>query len=184
MAPEITVVIPAYNAALYIAETIASVQQQTFTAWEVVVVDDGSTDNTAEIVKSFLTDTRIKLVSQKNKGVSAARNTGIKAAQGKYVAFLDADDCFLNNNLQLKYDAITKDTSIDFVYSDVWKCDTNLKELFIETGVETGKLFMEVMEWKKKPYRDCLPILWYVLNLYCRSNFSLTKTYLIVLTGI
>lgn len=150
MTPEITIVTPAYNAALYIADCIISVQQQTFALWEMIIVNDGSTDNTAEIVTGFLNDTRIKLITQPNKGVSAARNTGIKAAKGKYIAFLDADDYLLKDNLQVKYTALNKDASIDFVYSDIWKCDEKLNDLYIEKGVEPSELFIKVMEWKQE----------------------------------
>ena len=98
--PEISIVIPAYNAGPYLIDSITSVINQSFTLWELIVVDDGSTDNTAEIVNPFLTDERITLIRQTNKGVSAARNAGIKAARGRFITFLDADDYYYPNNLQ------------------------------------------------------------------------------------
>jgi len=150
MNPEISIVIPAYNASKYLKESVASIQSQTFKSWEVIIVNDGSTDNTFELAKSFLVNERIKLINQENKGVSAARNAGIKAANGKYIAFLDADDFYLENNLQLKYDAFCADESIDFVYSDILKCDNNLNELYVEKGVEAATLFEEVLLWEKE----------------------------------
>jgi glycosyltransferase involved in cell wall biosynthesis len=99
----ISVVIPACNAAAYIERAIGSVLAQNRPADEVIVVDDGSKDNTAEVVRLF--GDKIKLISQANAGVSAARNAGIHAATGDWIAFLDADDEWLPNHLE-KHSAI------------------------------------------------------------------------------
>ena len=93
----ISVVIPLYNKEKSITTTLQSVVNQAYTYWECVVVNDGSTDNSLEVVKSFvaksqITNQKFKILEQPNSGVSAARNTGILAAQGEYIAFLDADD--------------------------------------------------------------------------------------------
>ena len=94
--PKVSVVIPAYNAAKFIEEAIQSVLAQTQPSWELIVVDDGSTDNTAAIVQQYsLEDSRIHLIQQVNQGVSAARNVGVHLAQADYIAFLDADDRWL-----------------------------------------------------------------------------------------
>jgi glycosyltransferase involved in cell wall biosynthesis len=96
----VTVVMPAYNASEYLSETIESVLSQTFTNFELLIIDDGSTDNTAEIANHYShKDRRIKLISQKNQGVSIARNTGIEIAKGEYIAFLDSDDQWLADKL-------------------------------------------------------------------------------------
>lgn len=96
--PAFSIVIPAYNVAGYIDETIQSVLRQTVQDWELIVVDDGSTDDTAERVKA-VGDARIRLIRQENSGVSVARNTGIAAARGRYVALLDADDLWAPSHL-------------------------------------------------------------------------------------
>ena len=97
--PEVSVVIPLYNKEPYITRALNSVLNQTFRDFEVIVVDDGSTDNGAEIVQGF-NDRRIHLIHQENKGVSTARNRGIDAAQGELIAFLDADDEWLPSFLE------------------------------------------------------------------------------------
>lgn len=87
----ISVIIPLYNKEHYIAQTLNSVLNQTYTDFEVIIVNDGSTDKSTDIVLGFK-DKRIKLINQDNKGVSAARNSGINMAKGDFLAFLDADD--------------------------------------------------------------------------------------------
>lgn len=96
----ISVVMPAYNAAEYVSQAIESVIRQTRTDWELIIVDDGSSDDTGEIVLPFLRDERIRLVTQTNGGVSRARNRGIDLARGNWVAFLDADDIWLPEKLE------------------------------------------------------------------------------------
>jgi teichuronic acid biosynthesis glycosyltransferase TuaG len=91
--PAVSVITPAFNAAEFIAQTIDSVRAQTFQDWELVIVDDGSTDKTVEIVQRYQErDPRIRLLHQTNAGPSAARNRGMRAAEGRYFAFLDSDD--------------------------------------------------------------------------------------------
>ncbi|QHL89093.1 glycosyltransferase [Nibribacter ruber] len=91
VSPKISVVIPLYNKGAYIAATLQSVLRQTFPSFEVIIVDDGSTDQGPAVVETFQ-DSRLRIVHQSNLGVSAARNQGIRLAQAPYIAFLDADD--------------------------------------------------------------------------------------------
>ncbi|MCK4441816.1 MAG: glycosyltransferase family 2 protein [Sulfurovaceae bacterium] len=97
-----SVIIPLYNKEKYIKRALDSVLNQTFSNFEIIVVDDGSSDKSCEIVES-ITDDRINLIHKKNGGVSSARNRGIKEAKGEYIAFLDADDEWLPNKLQKQY---------------------------------------------------------------------------------
>ncbi len=91
--PRISVVIPAYNAAAFLANTIQSVQQQTMPDWELLIVNDGSSDDTTAIAATYATaDARIRLISQANQGVSATRNRGVAESRADLIAFLDADD--------------------------------------------------------------------------------------------
>ena len=90
----VSIVMPAYNCAHYIGETIQSVLVQTYEDWELLIVDDQSTDNTPKVVDEFATqDDRIRYIElEKNSGVAVARNRGIEEARGNYIAFLDSDD--------------------------------------------------------------------------------------------
>lgn len=100
--PEISIVIPVYKAEKYISQCISSLLSQTFTDFELILVNDGTPDNSMEIVKSF-NDPRIKIINQKNTGAGAARNVGMKHAKGKYLSVLDADDFFEPQMLETLY---------------------------------------------------------------------------------
>lgn len=120
--PTASVVIPAFNAAETIVSTVHSALTQTETALEVVVVNDGSTDDTAEIV-GRIDDPRIRLVNQANQGLPAARNAGIRASQGAYVAFLDSDDLLLPDFLHLGIEALQRMVRPGFAYTDAYVLD-------------------------------------------------------------
>lgn len=104
----ISVVIPLYNKAHTIVNTLTTVMNQTYKDFEVVIVNDGSTDNGVDVIKSNFKDSRIRIVNQENAGVSAARNRGIEKAKGDWIAFLDADDEWLPNYLSYISEAIYK----------------------------------------------------------------------------
>ncbi|RJO59345.1 glycosyltransferase [Candidatus Parcubacteria bacterium] len=97
--PEISVIIPTYNYAQYIIETLESVINQTFKDLEIIVVDDGSTDDTKKVLEPYIQAKTIKYIYQNNQGLAAARNTGIKNSQGRSITFLDSDDLFTNDKL-------------------------------------------------------------------------------------
>lgn len=113
--PRVSVVIPLFNGEEYIKETLESVQRQTFEDFEVIVVDDGSTDRSREIVKS-VSDARIRLVEQENFGRPAGpRNVALKQARGEYVAFLDADDLWETNKLDKQVEFLDQNGSCQMV---------------------------------------------------------------------
>lgn len=97
--PKVTVIIPVYNVETLVSKTLQSVLQQTYQDFEILVVNDGSTDGSLAICQGF-TDPRIRIVSQSNRGLAGARNTGIRHAQGEYLAFLDSDDLWLPEKLE------------------------------------------------------------------------------------
>ncbi|MGD7037002.1 glycosyltransferase family 2 protein [Methylotuvimicrobium buryatense] len=115
----ISVVIPAFNAEAFIHKAIDSVLTQYYSHFELIVVNDGSTDNTEKIIQNY-SDTRIRLISQRNGGLSHARNTGIQSSQGNYIAFLDADDYWLPEKLSQQIDFLQKNPDIGF-------CSTNTR---------------------------------------------------------
>jgi glycosyltransferase involved in cell wall biosynthesis len=110
----VSIIIPAYNAGNFIGETITSILQQTYTSWELIVVNDGSTDNTAGIVASF-ESAKIILINQTNMGVAAARNNGLSHAKGAFVCFFDADDLMSTEFLEVRVNALCQYQDIDFV---------------------------------------------------------------------
>lgn len=125
--PLVSVITPAYNCEATIAETITSVLAQTFSDFELIIVDDGSTDSTAAIVHSF-TDERIRYIHQINSERSIARNNGIENSNGKYIAFLDADDLWLPEKLQKQLPMLEKRPELGLVYSGLYYFDDQTGE--------------------------------------------------------
>lgn len=120
----ISVIIPAYNQGHYLGEAIQSVLDQTYPDFEVIVVDDGSTDKTAQVACSF-SDPRVRYIHQENRGLSAARNTGILRSSGKYLTFLDSDDLFVADKLETLLNAMQRDPELGFVAGQAVLIDEN-----------------------------------------------------------
>ena len=116
----ITVVIPAYNSEKYIARAIDSVLTQTHKPDEIIVVDDGSTDNTSEIARKY--EPSVKLIQQQNAGASVARNTGIEAATSEWIAFLDADDEWLPEKLKLQTEHLKRNPHLQWTTANFIRC--------------------------------------------------------------
>lgn len=107
--PKISIIIPAYNVENYIAECLFSIIKQSFKNFEILIVDDGATDRTNEIIKIFSKfDNRIKLIEQKNQGAGTAKNNALNQAIGKYIIFVDSDDVLLPDALKMAYDTISQ----------------------------------------------------------------------------
>lgn len=111
MVYDISVIIPTYNRESTIKRSIESVVSQTYPVLEILIVDDGSTDETIAVIEKEYAGRNIKIIRQNHKGAQAARNAGIKAARGKYIAFLDSDDEWLPEKLELQVEALKKDES-------------------------------------------------------------------------
>jgi glycosyltransferase involved in cell wall biosynthesis len=120
MAATYSVVVTAYNEERLIAAALASVLAQTHGDFELIVVDDGSSDGTLAAVAPFEADPRVRVISQENKGLSAARNTGIEASRSDRVAFLDSDDLWLPDYLEKAHAALESHPDAGFAYTDAW----------------------------------------------------------------
>ncbi|MBO8173074.1 MAG: glycosyltransferase [Bacillaceae bacterium] len=115
----VSVIIPTYNRARFIEDAIQSVLNQTYKDYEIIVVDDGSTDDTKDRVIKF--GDKVRYIYQENQGPSAARNTGIRYARGEYIAFLDSDDRFLPDKLRKQMKYIRRHPTCRFLYSWFYK---------------------------------------------------------------
>jgi glycosyltransferase involved in cell wall biosynthesis len=113
-----SVLMPAYNAEATIASAIVSVLRQTRSDFELIIVDDGSTDATTSRIEPLLRDSRIRLISQPNRGLAAARNAGIADARGKYISLLDSDDLWLPHYLESMDAALARDSGASVAYTD------------------------------------------------------------------
>lgn len=141
--PKVSVVIPAYNAMNYLPETLENALSQTYDDFEVIVVNDGSSDETEQWV-SQIKDSRVKLISQKNQGLAGARNTGIAHAKGEYIAFLDADDLWEPTKLEKQLRVLEENPEVGLVYTWVAYID--------DKGESTGRVFKHQIEgdvWQK-----------------------------------
>ena len=121
--PLVTIIMPAYNREIYIREALTSLFADTYSPKEVIVVDDGSTDGTASIVKEF---PGVRYLVQENKGVSAARNRAIEAACGDYITFLDSDDLWIPGRLDMTITVFEQDPTLDYLLG--------MQETFLEQG--------------------------------------------------
>jgi len=125
--PRVSVIVPAYNAARYLRAAIESVRSQTYDDWELIIIDDGSTDDTRLVAQSYAAVLGMKLryVYQPNRGLPAARNTGIRQARGEFIAILDADDVWLPARLERGVALIDRSPRIGLVHSRIARIDAN-----------------------------------------------------------
>jgi len=124
----ISIILPVYNAEKYIKEAVESVLNQTYQHWELLIINDGSTDNSENLLLNFQ-DHRIKYFTQENKGVSAARNVGLKKMEGDFFCFLDADDILTPTSLEKRVTHLDKNNTLDFVDGRVQYMNTSEKLL-------------------------------------------------------
>ena len=149
----VSIITPCYNGAKYISETIDSVIAQTYTEWEMIIVDDGSKDNSAQIISGYAAkDSRIRLISQENSGSAAARNNGIRNASGQYIALLDADDLWLSEFLE-KQISFMREKDVVCVCCSYTRIDENSAEIMRPT---IAKDIITVKDMRVMNYIGCL----------------------------
>lgn len=131
--PLISIVVPMFNSEKYIERTIDSIFNQTYSNWEIIIVDDGSTDNSAELVKTKIKNIdNAKYIYQNNAGAPSARNNGLKNSKGLFILFFDADDNLENNALEIYSENIKNNDKVDILISDFSYIDN--KDNIIEPG--------------------------------------------------
>ncbi len=148
--PLISVVIPAYNAEKTILETIASVEQQTFQDWEIIVIDDGSTDATLAKINQLQhesQDQRLQVFSYPNGGVAVARDRGIMHARGEYIAFLDADDCWTKDKLEKQLAALQAfpEAGVAYSWTSYFQDEAEIKIYPGDPVYYTGDVYQQLL---------------------------------------
>lgn len=143
--PNVSVIIPTYNRANMIGEAIQSVLDQTYTDWELIVIDDGSEDNTHQVVNSIL-EPRIRYLYQENKRLPGARNTGIRVARGRYIAFLDSDDLFLPHKLERQVKQLDSRSELGLIAGGYLEVDEQLR-ILREMRPWLAQPTLELQDW-------------------------------------
>lgn len=143
----ISAVIPSFNHAALLKDAIESVLAQTRPVQELIVVDDGSTDNTREVVAAF--QDRVRYVYQLNRGLSAARNTGIREARGDWLAFLDADDSWLPDKIRLQEEALRRAPDAVLVYNSIWLVEPDGERRLVQARPPDSI-------WPSLRYKNCI----------------------------
>ncbi len=124
MKPLVSIIVPVYNVLPYLREALDSVINQTYKNLEILIVDDGSTDGSGEICDEYLSDPRVIVIHQENKGLSGARNTALDRMTGEYVAFLDSDDAFMPDMIEKNLEAVTRNKA-EMSVCGYFACETN-----------------------------------------------------------
>lgn len=156
--PLVSVVIPTRNRGQYISQALDSVFAQTFTNYEIIVVDDGSTDNTKELLTPLIQKGSIRYELQDAKGVSAARNYGVRVARAAYIAFLDSDDLFLPTKLEKQLSVFSRDKELGFVHCSFSKFDDQGQDLGVrDTARFQGQIYPSMLlEWSVLMAMPCM----------------------------
>lgn len=144
--PKISVIIPTYNREDFICETIQSVLNQTYKDFEIIVIDDGSTDNTKKRLEPYLS--KIKLIDQKNHERAISRNKGVKNSTGEYIAFLDSDDLWTKDKLEKQVEVLENKKDIILVYGQCLRINENSKKIKIakrQTEGFSGNVFEKLL---------------------------------------
>ena len=160
----ISIITTSYNYEEFIIETIKSIQAQTYSDWELIIVDDASCDNSVEVIKSFCEDKRIKLICHnKNKGLTQSVKTGLKYAKGDWIAFLESDDLWAENALEERVQAIRNNPQVGIIFNDVEEFGDKKAVLAVKNNIERNRARISKLNFPKNIFYD--------LNI---ENFLLT----------
>lgn len=160
----ISIITTSYNYGEYISETIKSIQAQSYSDWELIIVDDSSQDNSVEIIKSFCKDKRIKLICHdKNKGLTRSVKTGLKYAKGEWIAFLESDDLWRENTLEERVRAIKNNPQVGIIFNDVEEFGDDNTILAVKNNLDKNRVKISKLNFPKNIFYD--------LNI---ENFLLT----------
>lgn len=146
--PKISIVIPLYNKGPYIKTSIDSVLNQTYDDYELVIVDDGSTDNSVEVIKNSYTSEKIRIIQKENGGPSSARNRGVQEARGEWIVFLDADDLLLPKALSYFSSLIKKNQDVNYIVCNYYIAYNREAKLFTthkHKGIVKNPFFLEAI---------------------------------------
>ena len=157
-APLVSVVVPTYNRASLVTRALNSIRSQTFADYEVIIVDDGSTDETRSLVESHLSGTDFKYIFQENKGIAEARTTGVRHSRGEYIAFCDSDDFWFPQKLEKQVPLFTSQT--DLIFTDAY--------FFTDISLLKGRCYDIVVPHKGRVYANLL-----------RENFIVTSSVIV-----
>ena len=150
----VSIIVPTYNNAHLISETLKSIWNQTYSDWECLVIDNGSTDNTSDVVRIFCeSDRRFIYVYQRNNGVSAARNAGLRLLKGDYVQFLDSDDLLETDKISRQVEYLENNEDVDVVYSDFMRFASDIPGKFSGEAIAVGAGYVANSEMLPKLIR-------------------------------
>ena len=155
--PRISVIIPTYNSAVFLPEAVESVLSQTFLPQEVIVVDDGSTDNTEDVLEPFRR--RIHYIRQENQGPAVARNRGIAEAKGDLIAFLDADDVWVPEKTEIQVKVLRENPRIGLVHSYFDRLDMAEQRIMPRHEMKgfSGDCYLQFFRGVRRPNSDGSP---------------------------
>jgi len=152
---KVSVIIPTYNCVKYVAKAINSVLEQTYKDYEIVIVDDGSSDDTKKVIEPYLIQNNVRYIYQENRGLAAARNTAIRNSKGKYIALLDADDYWSPIKLEKQVSVFEMKPEVEFIHSNMYLFDEHKESraqkysMNIDYNKLTPKaLFKKILFWE------------------------------------
>ncbi len=147
---KVSVIIPTYNSKKFLSAAIDSVLTQSYGNYEIIVVDDGSTDDTQQLMNEYVKKNNVKYIRQSNRGVSAARNCGAANSDGKYLCFLDSDDFFLKDNLRHKAKILDTNADVCLVHADVQMISEDGSVLNeFNRGLSGNDLYKQLLLWNR-----------------------------------